>query len=483
MATRALGGLVFFVCIAALVAGAGRAAAQDDATHGAHLSVTMFRGGVDARPLVAPGQTVTLSIGVSNLRGDQAAHNAVLRVLLPPGLTLKEARPAPDLTEAPGDRFSWKLGTVDAGAFPRLFNLDLQTTTDATVGSRLGVAALVSASDQQPGDEDTDARIAFLVVNAAANLVLESNLIAVPFTTDEPVGFTVTVTNLGTAAASACVLKMIVPAKATFTGSDPAPSDKGGSVVTWPIGDIAPNESRSVAVKVALDPILRAAAYGFAPKLGSLTFKFDATTATSVFDPSTGHLEIERYPEPAGSKVAVSLNVPGVEHPGELPVGKDATFQVIYGNYGNAPASKVTVSLNLPKGLDLVGATPPPVRSNQGDASGSSVYSWDLGDLPVGESGIIASQIHVTSIGDDGSLVSAVISAEGDDVASAEKIAYSLQRAANSDGSAVGAVPRQPGSRQAEPRGGRARWWIVPIAVLALAALWAVRRARSKRAT
>lgn len=69
-------------------------------------------------------------------------------------------------------------------------------------------------------------------------------------------------------------------------------------------------------------------------------------------------------------------------------------------------------------------------RSNRSDKSSPSFSSWDLGDLGVGDSGVIKSQIHVTSIGPDGSLVSAKISATGNDVPSREKIAYALQRAA-----------------------------------------------------
>jgi Domain of unknown function DUF11 len=477
MRTRTHGAAFFLVFVAALVAGGRRASAQDTATHSPRLSVTILREGIDSRSLIAPGQTVTISIGVSNLRGDQAAHDTVLTVLLPPGLTLKQSRPKPDQSVAPGDPLTWKLGTVDAGAFPQLFDLDLQATSEVTAGQRLGVAALVSARDQQPSDEATEASMIFLIANAAANLILDSNLAAVPFTTDGPVEFTVQVTNLGTVSASACVLKMIVPAKATFNGSDPGPSDNRESVVSWQIGAIAPAESRTVNVKVTLDDFLRAAAYGFAPKLGSLNFEFDATTTTNVFDPDNGHMEIERYPEPAGSNVTVSLNVVGTANPGELRIGKDATIEVIYGNFGSAVASKTKVSLALPTGLGLIGAVPAAVRSDRSAASDPSVVSWDLGDLRVGESGVIRSQIHVSAIGEDGSLVSAQISAEGKDVPSTNKTAYSLQRAANSDAGVAGAWRGSPGTSGGRP----ARWIFIAVVVLVVISALSVVRVIRRR--
>ena len=384
-------------------------------------------------------------------------------------MTLKQSRPAPDQTVAPGDRLIWKLGTVDAGAFAQLFDLDLQATAQAKAGTRLGVAALVGAADRPLDDQDPAASMVISVADAAANLVVDSNLVGVPFTTGSPVEFTVEVKNLGTVTAAACTLKITLPAKTAFSGSDPAPIDSGERVITWQIGDIAPAESRSVSVKVTLDDMLRAAAYGFAPSLGGLNFKFDATSATRVFDPANGHVEIERYPEPAGSNVTVSLNVTGTANPGELLIGKDATVEVIYGNFGNAPASKAKVALNLPKGLDLESAIPAAARSSASDPGGASISSWELGDLRVGESGIIKSHIHVTSIGPDGSLVSAAISAEGNDVPSGEKTVYSLQFAANSNAQVASALRPPPG-----PVGGHAMRWIFAIVVAALAATTAL---------
>lgn len=479
MPTPARGGMLLFVVISWLMVAAGAVCAQQVASHGPQLTVTMLRPGIDSRPLIAPGQTVTVSIGISNLRGDQGAHDTVLSVLLPPGLTLKQSRPPLDSAGSPADRPTWRLGTVDAGALPQVFELDLQAGNDVMAGKGLGVAAVVSTGDREQSDEGNSATAVFLVAKPAANLVTESNLGGVPFTADNPVEFTVEVTNLGTVPAAACVLKLTLPARVSFTSSSPESSATNGNVVTWQIGDLAAAETRSVTVRITLDGLLRAAAYGFAPALGSLNFIFDATTTTDQLDPASGHLEVDRYAEPAGSNVEVSLNVPGVPHPGELLIGKDATIEIIYGNFGNAPASKATVALTLPKGLDFVGATPAAAHSNKSDPSGPSVVSWDLGDLRVGESSVIRSHIQVTALGADGSLVSAAIAAEGNDVPSREKTAYSLQRAAKSDTHVAGALPREAGP----PRGGARRPWVVWIVVIVLVAVvvLAIVRAISKR--
>jgi hypothetical protein len=96
----------------------------------------------------------------------------------------------------------------------------------------------------------------------------------------------------------------------------------------------------------------------------------------------------------------------------------------------------------------------------------------------VGDSGIIKAQIHVASIGANGSLVSAEISAAGNDVPSREKIAYSLQRAANSRDKVADAL-----RGQVALRGGHTMLWLFLIAILVAVFFWALRRALPKPAS
>lgn len=129
-----------------------------------------------------------------------------------------------------------------------------------------------------------------------------------------------------------------------------------------------------------------------------------------------------------GDQLVAAFRRPG--NAGELTVGKDVTYEVIYGNFGNARATQVSVSLRLPDGLSFVNAEPSTNHSSSDDKTKSTNYTWDLGDLGAGQSGIIKAQVHVASVSPDGSLVSARISAAGKDVSSPEKTAYSLRYAA-----------------------------------------------------
>lgn len=424
--------VVFALALAVLMTGISYPSRLAAGGHGPNPGVNIMRPGPDWRSLIVPGQTITIDVGVGNLRGDAAAHDTVLTVLLPSGLSLKQSTAAPSRTETAknGVRLTWNLGVMEAGAFPRMFDLDLQAAAGLKRGTALTVEASVSTTDKVV--DEGNARNAFVlyVENAAADLIVKSSLDSAPFTVDHPVDFAIELTNLGTVSAAACALAMTLPPKAALKSSDPSPAGINGNRVTWNFGDLAPAQSQTVKVKLVLDPILRAAAYGFAPRLGNLRFTFDSSTTTNQFNPARGHLEIARFVEPAGSNVAVSLNVTGADHPGELPIGKDVTYEITYGNFGNAPASDVSVSLNLPDGLTLVSAAPPASHSIKDATSGGNTYSWDLGDLAVGRSATIKSQVHVISVPAGGSLVSAAISAAGKDVSSQEKTAYSLRYAA-----------------------------------------------------
>jgi hypothetical protein len=82
---------------------------------------------------------------------------------------------------------------------------------------------------------------------------MQSNLDSDPFTADSPVEFTTELTNLDTIAASACLLKMTVPAKASFKWSDPWPSENSKNAVSWKLDDLAPMQSRTVKIRIKLE--------------------------------------------------------------------------------------------------------------------------------------------------------------------------------------------------------------------------------------
>ena len=432
------------------------------------LGVTILREGPDSRPIAIAGQRITISVGVSNLNGTAPARASVLKVVLPQGLKLIAATPPADRTETGGGSLIWNLGTVQAHAFPSLFDMDLEVAPEIKAGTPLTVSANVVTSDRDADPKHENAVFELMVLPAAAQLSVQSELEGVDMLIGEPIKFASTVSNWGSVAAKASSLTLTLPPGVSFKLSDPAPSAKSINSISWQLGDIAPAASITVSVTIELDRRLGANASDESPA-GLLKFKLDASTTTTQANPANNHLEIDRRVELKGSDLKVWLNVQGADAPDELPIGKDVTYTVLYGNFGNAPAQKVVVSLSLWQGLSLVHADPAPASTSKSDRFAGGVYSWNAGGLRVGQSHTIKCRVHVASVPEYGALVMATIAAPGANIGSGENVAYSLRHA-----------PRAAG-RHGAARGGHPLRLVFLIAIFGLV-LWVSLRALRRSA-
>jgi len=412
----------------------------------------------DTRPFAAPGQSITLGVGVGNLNGDRDAHSVVLTVRLPLGLSLRSASPAPSKLEGPS--LVWNLGTLAAHAFPQTFDLNLVIARDAP--GELSVSASVASNDPEENSANHMEVLPIVVRSGAAELLVESTLEEVALTVGAPVEFRIAVTNQGNTTALSSVLSLVLPPKVSFKSGDPAPTVTNGDLLTWQLDDIGPAAVRTIAVTIALDASLIAAASDHTLE-NRLKFTFDASTTTTQSTPANSHREIRKQVERAGSDLKVWLNVEGADNPGQLPVGKDVTYVIVYGNFGNAPAQKTLVSLSLWEGLHPLRAEPATTRLEKSDRFGGGVLSWDAGDIRVGQSSVVRCQVHVTSVPEDGSLVMAAISAPGGDTDTGNNVAYSYRRAS---------ITRA--------RSHYSGWWAA-IFVAGVATSWVVLRARRRR--
>ena len=396
-------------------------------TRGPDLAITMLRSGTDPRGVIVAGSVVTISIGVNNQRGDTEAHGSTLAVTLPTALKLQQARPAPNTTEpakAEAVRLVWNLGTVAAGAFPRIFELDLTVPAEAQVGTELHVSATVRTIDNDTNHANDSATYVLRVDPAVAHLHVSSSLDSVPLTVAEPVEFSAGATNWGTVTASGSTLMLTLPPKVLLKSSDPPPNRTSDNSYTWKFGDIKPAETRLAAISATLDNSLAPPANG-ATSGAVLTFKLEASTTTTSVDLTNSHLEITKPVERAGADLKVWLTVLGTHEPGELPTGEDVTYTILYGNFGNRPASGASVSLSLAGGLNLLSTQPVHTHISQSDKFAGGVLSWNVGDVRVGESKLINCRVHIASVPKGGSVVKAAISFPGTDITPANNVAYS----------------------------------------------------------
>ncbi|HXJ04934.1 MAG TPA: hypothetical protein VNH65_07535 [Candidatus Acidoferrum sp.] len=378
---------------------------------GADVTVVLMRLGPNDRTLVAPGQLVRLGVGVNNFGGNQAAHSVVLKVRLPEGLNLQSSVPSP--TKVDGATVVWNIGTLPAHAFPETFELGLLVKGNAPAD--LSVSADVTFAEQEQNLQNTSATLILVVRPPAANLVLQSTLNAVALTLSEPIKFGLSVRNQGNITAEGAVLTAALPAGVRLQSATPPVSTVGGAP-SWNFGDIEPGATRVVTCTISLESGLPAPQPGMpASRNNSLKFAFDTTSNTAESDPSDNHLEISKNVQLGGADLGVWLDVSGTEVAGELRIGKDVTYSIIYGNFGNKAATGASVSLRLAKGLSVMQVDRAPSRQSN-DNSGGDLLEWDVGDIRVGESRLINCRVHVNSVPTGGSLTKASISFPGTDI-------------------------------------------------------------------
>lgn len=396
-------------------------AAQITGQTGADVGVTILPEALDRAPIVAPGQTVAISIGVNNLRGGADAQEVRLTVKLPHGLSLQGSSVPPASTQ--GDALQWNVGSLAAGALPHIIELKLNLANSAAPGSPLTVEASVSTVTPEENAKNNRAAFNIDVAAAVPELAIDSGLGGVPITFEEPASFTVQVLNTGLAPAPASTLRMTLSPGITLTSADPSPASVESNVAMWQLGDVEVGAVRKISMAISAAEKTKAA------KL--------------QFDVANKHLEVTKPVEHLGPNLQIWIVAEGLPNAGELPAGKDVPFAIKYGNYGNRPASGVNVSLRLPSGLS------------------AAQSSWDVASLGAGESATARTPVHVTAVPDEGTLVLAKISAPGAATHSAR--AYFL---------GPGPPPGQRHHRAAA--GPLSRWWILIAILVASAAAVAV---------
>jgi uncharacterized repeat protein (TIGR01451 family) len=384
------------------------------AAEGPNLATVVSLSGPADRFVAGAGQTVTYTVGVENLTRGTQAHNVVLTATLPAGLTFVRAVPAASRMAGPNQPV-WELGTLDAEGVPRLFDVVAQVGVGVVPGTVLTVTAQASTSDADanPSDNQYEA-FGLLVQPPGPDLTVRSTLAATAMTVGQPITFTVEVANAGNAAAAGTSLTLTLPDSVTLVSATPAPSTSGAGRVTWNLGGLAAGASQPVTVTVSLDTALAALASRDpdSEPPGVLTYTLRAGSVTPDFDLSNNEEQVVKPMEFAGPDLSVSLNVDGTDGPGMLSAGRDLTYTVLYGNFGNQMAPTTTLTLSLWSGLNLVSAQPAPSRTDTSTTFAGGVLVWDLGDLPVGEWDTIQVRLHVASIPSEGSLVLAAIGSD-----------------------------------------------------------------------
>jgi uncharacterized repeat protein (TIGR01451 family) len=370
-------------------------------------------------PAVAPGQTVTYTVGVNNLNGAVAAHNVALTATLPAGLTFVSADPAPASPINP-EQPVWEMGTITTTQRSQLASIVARVNPGIAPGSVLTVTANASTTDAETDLTDNhDEAFGLLVQPIGPDLVVESDLAGVPMTVDQPITTTIDVTNYGNVASPDATLSLTLPPSVTLLSAVPFTPTINAAGLTWNLGVLAPEAMRRITLTLRPD-LLLATSVSFNPEVVSsklLTYTLNAATSGPDIDPANNTATMAGPVASTGNDAQVWLHS-AATRTGGISTGQDLTYTIRYANYGNQTAPTTTVTLTLGSGLVLLSSQPAATRIISGTKLG-----WDLGDLPVGMTGEFQVRARVDAALPEGTVTAATINSTAYDIAPLNNVA------------------------------------------------------------
>ncbi|NKI36108.1 DUF11 domain-containing protein [Wenzhouxiangella sp. XN79A] len=318
----------------------------------------------------ANGEPVTFRMTVTN-NGPDTATGTWARLPLPDGWT-SAGHVAPPGTTWDAATGAWNIGTLAAvgdssSGFPDTLELQVTGLVNAGGGQEVTAELGSDARDTDPGDNT--ATLVYRPGGPQSDLAISVSVDEPAPDVGERVTFTLTVDNLGPAAADNLSVQLELGDGLSYVGhSAPPPGGYLPPLENWTLGDLSAPGGGADSVSMTLTVEVLAE---FEPRLqGQIVMQqFDPDRSNNAFDVTLGEIEPE-------SDLALVLSAT----PATAPVGETVTLSVEVANLGPDAAEGAEVLLELPPGLSYVSHEAPPGTGFL-FASGSSTGSWTIGAL------------------------------------------------------------------------------------------------------
>jgi len=310
------------------------------------------------------GDTITFTVTVSNLGPDSANNVEITDSFPPAGLQLLSAVPSQGTFNT--GTGVWVVGTVNVGqAAAQTLVITARVLAPAVntiPPARTNVATVTKADeyDPNPGNNTGTATETPLY----ADLGVKKTTSNVQPNVGETVTYTVSLFNLGTAAATNVEVTDALPANVAFLSATPAAGTRFDETPTggvWSVPSIAPGQTILLTLTVEATNT-------------SVAFNTVTITHSDVWDPNNRNNQARTPTDPQEADLLVSKTVDETAP----NVGDNVTFTVTLENLGPSTAQTVAINDLLPAGLQFVSAS----ASAGSYSAGSGV--WTLGAVPSG---------------------------------------------------------------------------------------------------
>ncbi|MDJ0791011.1 MAG: SdrD B-like domain-containing protein [Acidimicrobiia bacterium] len=332
------------------------------------------------RPIVAPGDTVTFTVTVTN-EGPSAATGVTLTDVLPPGVTYVSDTASGAFDPTTG---VWTVGSLSPGGAA---SFQIVVTVDA-LGSHTAVAQVTTADqpdvDSTPGndapgeDDQADATVTATLADVSVTKTTSTGVIDL----GSAVVFTITVTSEGPDDATGVVVGDDLPAGLLYQSAVPSQGVFDTITNQWTVGDLAVGQTETLLLTAA------GTASGTYTNVAEVV-AMDQQDADST--PDNGDASEDDQASATVQVVAVDLSLTKTVDTATPGIGSDVVFTVSVSNAGPDAASGVSVDDLLPTGLLYVSHV-----ASMG-AYDAATGTWSIGDLPVGTTGNLDITATVTT--------------------------------------------------------------------------------------
>jgi uncharacterized repeat protein (TIGR01451 family) len=337
----------------------------------AEIDLTITK--TDAPDPVLPGENLTYTLSVSNL-GPSAATGVTVVDTLPTGVQYVSALPTQGTATHTNGTITVDLDGMAPG---QTETVTIVVAVAPTATGTLVNTATVSGNEQEANDANNTAGVS-TVVQPQIDLAITKSGAPTPAVAGEHLTYTLSVSNMGPSRATGVAVIDTLPAGVLFVSALPtqgtATHDNG--TVTVDLGDLANGQTETITVVVAVAPSARGTLVNTATVSGNEQ-ETDAGNNTS---------RVSTVVQPA-----VDLVVFKADSPDPVIAGEDLTYILSIINNGPSDATGVTVTDQLPAGVQFVEAT-----TSQGSyLHANGTVTIDLGNLASGASATVNIVVHV----------------------------------------------------------------------------------------
>lgn len=313
-------------------------------------------------------QPVTFLLSLTN-DGPDTATEILVTDDLPAGITYQSNQPSiGTFTPASGE---WSIASLPVGATATLSITGLLTASTPQINTAEVTAVGQFDADSTPNNsvvgEDDQASV--VVTPAQIDLSLIKTVSDASPNVNEPVSFTLTLTNSGGSDATSVVVEDTLPTGLVLTGDTPSTGTFNSSDLRWSIPSLAAGGSATLVLETRV--IAPGNLINVAEVIAADQFDIDSTPgnnltgeddqATATVQTQTADLSLDKTMVATGSTI-----------------GDNVTFTVTVNNAGPEPATGVRVRDVLPAGLAYVSDSP--TAGDYDPATGI----WMIPTVPVG---------------------------------------------------------------------------------------------------